>query len=158
MDAAAKAILVLAALVIFPVPRIVSIVFSAAALVWPPAAPWLRAMRRNARFRLRLYAASGTSRPAARIVCGAAIRTPTGVIVRDEKSSVAFDAPVASRALALFHQTNQADPLVSACALVVGSRVVDVLLIESRTLVAECPYISSLFLLRLYKRAVSAVR
>lgn len=158
MDAAAKAILALVTLFIFPVPRILSVVLGVAAVVWPPAAPWLRAMRRNARFRLRLYAASGTSRPVARIVCGTAVHTPSGITVKDEKSSITLNAPIEPRVLELLRQTTSAAAPIPACALIVGTRVIDILLIEARTLVANCPYVSSSFLLRLYNRAVAPVR
>lgn len=140
------------------------------AIGWLIGAPWARAFRRNARFRLRLYGTSVSPRQSvARIICGEAMITKKGVTLCDEQSSVDFNVPVTSQMLDNF-RTNDTRTTPStvrdrnvgvraeACALIVGSRVVDILLIGSCTLIANCPFVSSQALLSLYHHATKGQR
>lgn len=107
-------------------------ILKVAILSWPFASPFLRSCCRNAHFRLQLQKKGNAL---ARIVYGDAFATRNGICVDDGEVSVSMPVPPNP----VMEDLLEPAP---ACALVIGSRVIDVMLMKETQLVGDCPFIS----------------
>lgn len=136
MDSVSVAIVAFVITFVIPfLPSPITVLFRVCVLVWPVAAPFAQATARNARFRLRL-AGSGDGTGVARLVCGNAW------LDNDDDDVVLVDDGSVCVSLQLPYSPPSALPQ-PACALVVGTHVVDILLTQSGQRMTHSPFVYS---------------